>query len=120
MNKKILVGIIALVFITLSIYLPYKVVPGVYINTNFEESMVPPFRPDTLIVYKNGNIESTFFKDATYKLRPMIFSSLIIISHGYNSIFEAEILGVWLNKPKIMVFHDANHYYKKIASLPKE
>ena len=99
--KYVVITILLTLRVSLSLLLPAKVIPGVYVNTNYERTLVPPFNPDTLFLFEDGSVKSSFFKDAKYEINVSIFYTQLVIHYGFRSRYSKQVTGVLFNRPRV-------------------
>jgi hypothetical protein len=106
---------VSLLFIAGSVIYSRNAIVGSYVNTNYESSSVGPSIPDTLILFSDGTVESKFYSKAEYCLKSLFFTNQVeIIYDDGSSRMTANVEGLYYGNPKIVIFRDLNHHYRKI------
>lgn len=140
-SKKILIAVGALVLFYLLSHLynhffTSGMITGTYVNCNYESSPVAPNQPDTIQLFENGQlVSSSYGKGAydvsysmkgtsihlTFKPRKLDVPPLPVKEVPENLTYGQPIepvytyiTRIWYGKPKIILFEDLGHYYKKI------
>ncbi|MEL7123498.1 MAG: hypothetical protein AAFO07_28895 [Bacteroidota bacterium] len=114
--KKLIISIIAIVLVLfLRTRFVVTNVQGVYVNTNYERSRMSPTKPDTLILMKNGRMESDYFGNSYYELEKKFWrSEILLFKESDKSFFGTTIKKTIWGQTKIMISSDNSHYYLKI------
>ena len=98
-------------------YVPLFAVCGVYKNTNFEYSPVSPRRSDRLTLNSDYTFSSRALGSGTYTLKYDFFKGTRIelkSDSGFDLDLDTKIDRTWIGKPRIWIFYDLSHFYKKI------
>lgn len=93
---------------------------GVYVNYNYEyPSFIPeiPNIADTLTLKQNSRFVSNHWGEGKYQLENTLKGSHIRLIYNYDfgqGSYRAKLARDDFRKPKIVMFEDNDHYYKKI------
>lgn len=89
---------------------------GIYVNSNFDyEPFVAeiPYSIDTLIINKDYSFRSGYFGNGSFELKKDRIKFIYKYEFGSSS-YEAPIEIDSYGNPKIILFREKNHHYKKI------
>lgn len=115
---RIKIIIILLAFYVSSIpfrnFFTERMLQGVYINTNYQESKITPNYPDTLYLLENKKMKSSHFGNGEYEVKFSFFKTEITLWYeGRREYFKTYITRSWLGQVKIFISSDYSHYYLK-------
>jgi hypothetical protein len=91
-------------------------VTGMYVNSNFDyEPFIAeiPYLIDTLILNKDYSFRSGYYGEGSFELKENRIKLIYKYEFGSSS-YEAPIETDSDGNPKIILFREHNHHYKKI------
>lgn len=95
-------------------------ISGVYVNRNFGEGREVAETPnvaDTLIIYKNGQFTSSFYRDGKYQISHSLSGTSVNFTYKYefgNAGFEAPAKRLNFTGVKLILSDDLDRYYEKV------
>lgn len=93
---------------------------GSYMNVNYGYTpFVPeiPYVNDTLVLKDDFTFQSRHFGSGNYELNRSFFETEIVLHYEYGmgkALYKAKIEPDEGANPKIILFREKNHYYKKV------
>jgi len=93
---------------------------GRYINVNYDYDPFLaeiPYVADTLLLRSDFTFQSKYFGQGSYEINRSISETKIVLHCEYEMgafSFQATIESDERGSPKIVLFREENHYYKKI------
>ena len=93
---------------------------GKYINVNYDYTPFLaeiPYVDDTLVLRDDFTFQSKYFGQGNYKINRSFVEAKIVLHCEYEMgdfSFEAMIESDETGKPKIVLFRERNHCYKKV------
>ncbi len=89
---------------------------GKYYNSGYEQSLITKSVPDTMILNNDGTYTSGLWGNGTYEIYHTFLETRIRLHYndaGSSAGFESNIERFHLSEPRIMIFHDLVHCYRK-------
>ncbi len=89
---------------------------GDYYNINYENSpaVETSKNSDILSLKGNNTFYSNYYGEGSYKINYSILGTTIKLYYNSGSaVIKKTVKRNWFGKPKIIMFEDINHYYKK-------
>lgn len=115
----ILLGMISIIVFNIDFPLNDRNIYGKYINKNFDNPtccVEAPHTEDTLILDRNGTFKSKFYGIGTYRIENEMFPEIELNckEFGKSATYKTYFSNKILQKPKIILNADLNHYYEKV------
>lgn len=91
---------------------------GVYVNHNYEYSVVAPNRRDTLTLFQNGQLFSSYYGSGNYSLEYSISGTEVFLhwDDNYKTPIQAAIRPNRMFEVKIVLNRDLDHSYKMLGN----
>ena len=92
---------------------------GKYVNYNYDtyQAFVAeiPYEPDTIVLYGNNKVSSQYYGEGEYEVTHKFLTTQIDFSfYVDNSGIQKQVKREFNGNPKIMLYSDEGHCYKKI------
>lgn len=116
----ILTSIILLASFIFNNFISKEALVGKYINKNYNyQPFIPdiPYVADTLIIKNTGNFRSSYFGNGKITLAYSISGTKVNFIYTYKigkAILRRNVYRTFFSSPKIILYKEENHYYKKI------
>ncbi|MBX2922622.1 MAG: hypothetical protein KF746_10560 [Chitinophagaceae bacterium] len=114
MKLRTLISFLILISLALYFYNNFftsKMLKGIYINKNYENSIFGGSALDTLIIFGNNQFDSKYWGSGRFDLSYSLRGTTINM-HSNNSL-TTSVYRSWFSNPRIMIMKDLDTYYER-------